>query len=205
VEAWRKLEPAWRAAFELAWEALRARTIPVGAVVTRGDEIIARGRNRIFETTGPQGQVFASRVAHAEVNALVQLPVTARYYDCTLWTTLEPCAQCIGSAWVCTIGSVNYAGPDVYAGAAKMIERDIERAETWRTPMEVSGPIDGPFGVLGELLHVAFFVAERPDAPAVPAFRERIPNVVALAERLRLHEHAAAPLEEALPRFLDEL
>jgi len=205
VQEWRELEPAWRAAFELAWEAFSAPTIPVGAVVTRGDEIIARGRNRIFETSGPQPQLFASRVAHAEVNALVQLPVDSRYYDCTLWTTLEPCAQCIGSAWVSTIGAVRYAAPDVYAGAARMIERDLERAEPWRPPMEIAGPIGGPFAALGELLHVAFFLRERPDAPVVPTFHERLPEVVALAERLRLHEHAGTPLEEALLKFVDQL
>lgn len=205
MREWRELNPAWRAAFELAWEAFGARTIPVGAVISRDDEVIARGRNRIFETSGPQGQVFASRVAHAEVNALVQLPVDERYYDYTLWTTLEPCAQCIGSAWVSTIGRVNYAAPDVYAGAAKMIERDIEHAESWRVPMPVEGPVEGPFALLGELLHVAFFLVERPDAPVVATFRERIPHVVDLAERLRLHELAGAPLEEALPRFFSGL
>jgi hypothetical protein len=37
------------------------------------------------------------------------------------------------------------------------------------------------------------------------AFREYRPELVALAERVRLHEHVGAPLEEALPLFLDEL
>jgi tRNA(adenine34) deaminase len=205
VQAWRELEPAWRAAFELAWEAFGAGTVPVGAVVTREGRTIAQGRNRIFERSGPPRQVFASRVEHAEVNALVQLPVDTRYYDCTLWTTLEPCAQCVGAAWMSTIGRLEYAAPDVYAGAAHMIEREIEHAVRWRPPMELSGPLDGPFAALGELLHVAFFLVARPDAPVVAAFRERLPHVVALAERLRLHEHTGAPLEDALPRFVDEL
>jgi DNA-binding response OmpR family regulator len=40
---------------------------------------------------------------------------------------------------------------------------------------------------------------------ALAAFREFRPDLVALAERVRLHEHTGAPLEEALPRFIDEL
>ena len=51
MRAWEELEPAWRAAFELAWEAYAAGSIPVGAVVANGATIVARGRNRLFETT----------------------------------------------------------------------------------------------------------------------------------------------------------
>src|SRR5512146_1903624 len=105
MEAWRGLEPAWRAAGELAWEAFGAGTIPVGAVVTDADgTVVARGRNRIFATSAPEGQIFGTRVAHAEINALVQLGTDRRYFEATLWTTLEPCAQCIGASWLSTIG-----------------------------------------------------------------------------------------------------
>jgi tRNA(adenine34) deaminase len=106
VDEWRELEPAWRAAFELAWEAFGAGTIPVGAVVTDADgTVLARGRNRITESSAPDGQIFGSRVAHAEINALVQLGMGRRYLDCRLWTTLEPCAQCIGAAWISTMAA----------------------------------------------------------------------------------------------------
>jgi len=207
VETWRELEPAWRAAFELAWEAFAVPTIPVGAVVTEANgTILARGRNRMFDATAPAGQLFGTRVAHAEINALVQLGTDRRYFDATLWTTLEPCAQCIGAAWLSTIGRVAYAAADVYGGAAKLIERHIEGADAVRSfPMAVEGPRGGPLAVFAELLHVAFFVELDPPHHLAETFRELRPHLVAFAERLRLREHAGAPLDEVLPRIWDEL
>jgi tRNA(Arg) A34 adenosine deaminase TadA len=207
VEEWHSLGAPWRAAFELAWEAFGAGTIPVGAVVTDADgSVVARGRNRITESSAPEGQIFGSRVAHAEINALVQLGTARRYFDCTLWTTLEPCAQCVGAAWLSTIGRVAFAAPDLYGGASKLIERQIEAADSARNfPMDVEGPLDGPLGLFSELLHIAFF-ADRPgDHPVAQAFRDLRPDLVALARRLRLAEHAADPLDEVLPRIWSEL
>src|SRR5437870_4909584 len=134
MDVWAELEPVWRPAFELSWEAYCAGTIPVGAVVTDSDgTVLARGRNRMFETSGPEGEIFGSRVAHAEINALVQLGTERRYFECTLWTTLEPCAQCVAAAWLSTIGRVSFAASDAYAGAAKLIERQIEAADARAT------------------------------------------------------------------------
>src|SRR6266540_2823018 len=150
-----------RPAFELAWDAFGIPTIPVGAVVTDADgSVIARGRNRFFDTSPSDGQIFGSRVAHAEINALVGLGMERRYFDCTLWTTLEPCAQWIGAAWLSTIGRVAFAATDVYGGASQLIERQIEAADSARNfHMDVEGPLAGPLAVFSELLHVAFFVA----------------------------------------------
>jgi tRNA(adenine34) deaminase len=163
MQGWDDLEPAWHEAFQLAWEAFGAGTIPVGAVVTDEEgSIIARGRNRMFDTSPAVVQIFGSRVAHAEINALVGLGTERRYFDCTLWTTLEPCAQCVGAAWLSTIGSVVFAATDVYGGASKLIERQIEAADSARDfHMAVEGPLTGPPAVFSELLHVAFFVGGR--------------------------------------------
>jgi len=196
----------WRAALELAWEAFGAGTIPVGAVVTRADgSVLARGRNRMFDTTAPPGQIFGTRVAHAEINALVQLGSDRRYFDCTLWTTLEPCAQCIGASWLSTIGRVEFAAADVYGGASRLIERQIEAADSARDfHMEVVGPLDGPLSVFSELLHVAFFLP-RPAHHVAELYRERRPQLVALAERVRLADHAAESLDDVLQRIWPEL
>jgi len=207
VQGWDDLEPAWREASRLAWEAFGAGTIPVGAVVTDAEgTVLAGGRNRIMESSAPAGQVFGSRVAHAEINALVQLGVQRRYFDCTLWTTLEPCAQCIGAAWLSTIGRVAYAATDVYGGASKLIERQIEAADSARAfPMAVEGPLDGPLAVFSELLHIAFFVARDPNHHVFDTFRERRPDLTALAERLQLQEVAGAPLDDVLSRIWEDL
>ena len=206
MNEWRELEPAWRAAFELAWEAFGAGTIPVGAVVTDADgTVLASGRNRITESSAPQGQIFGSRVAHAEINALVQLGMERRYFECTLWTTLEPCAQCIGAAWLSTIGRVAFAATDVYGGASKLIERQIEAADSARSfHMDVDGPLDGPLAVFSELLHVVFFLG-LPGHHVAEVFRERRPELVALADRVRLHERADESLDDVLPQIWEGL
>ena len=207
MEAWGELDAAWRAAFELAWEAFAVPTIPVGAVVTDADGTpIARGRNRMFDPSTLQRQISGSRVAHAEINALVQLGTERRYFDCTLWTTLEPCAQCIGAAWLSTIGRVAFAATDVYGGASKLIERQIEAADSARNfHMEVEGPAPGPLATFAELLHVAFFLARHRTHHVAELYRERRPGLTSLAERLRLEEEAGAPLDEVLPRIWNEL
>ena len=67
VEAWQELEEPWRALSQLAWEAYRAGTMPVGAVVAAADgRVVARGRNRIFDAPGTG--LAGSRLAHAEVD-----------------------------------------------------------------------------------------------------------------------------------------
>jgi len=160
----------------------------------------------MFAADAPKGQIFGSRVAHAEINALVQLGTEGRYHDCTLWTTLEPCAQCVGAAWLSTIGRVVFAATDVYGGASKLIEREIEAADNARNVhMAVDGPLGGPLAVFSELLHIAFFVAQDPEHHVTQTFRERRPALVALAERLRLGERAQAPLDDVLPSIWDDL
>src|SRR5438093_13626796 len=207
MDVWTELEPAWRAAVELSWEAYCAGTIPVGAVVTdSGGAVLARGRNRMFESSGPASEIFGSRVAHAEINALVQLGTERRYWECTLWTTLEPCAQCIGAAWLSTIGRVCFAATDVYGGASKLIERQIEAADSARSfHMEVEGPLEGPPAVFSELLQVAFFLDRDRTHHVLDTFRERRPEVVELAERLELRGHADESLDDVLRRIWDDM
>jgi tRNA(Arg) A34 adenosine deaminase TadA len=207
TDSWPDLDPVWRTAFELAWEAFGAGTIPVGAVVTDAEgTVLARGRNRMFERSGPAGQLAGSRVAHAEINALVQLGTERRYVECTLWTTLEPCAQCASAAWLSTIGRVSFAAIDVYAGAAKLIDRQIEAADSARNfPMTVEGPLDGAPATFAELLPIAFFLHRDPHDNVSAAYRAHRPRLVELAERIRLHERARASLDDVLAHLRNEL
>ena len=200
-------ELAWRSACELAWEAFGAGTIPVGAVVTAADGVIlSRGRNRINDQAAPAGQIFGSRVAHAEINALVQLGMSRRYHDCTLWTTLEPCAQCVGAAWISTIGTVRFAAQDLYGGAAGMIERHVAESDRSRSfPMPVEGPLGGPLGLFAEVLPVAHFLDRHPAHHVTDTYRRRQPHLIELATQLRLQEHASRSLDEVLGRVWDRL
>ena len=194
----------WRESFELAWEAFRAGTIPVGAVVADpSGEIVARGRNRIFEETAPPGQLAGSYIAHAELNALAGLPlVGARdgrgpFDGHVLYTTLEPCALCMGAALMMMVGEVRFASTDHYGGGRGL---RLENPHTARLPLRLSGPLDGLLGDLGELLHLAHFVWRRPDGHVIAVYREHNPALVELAESLDLKAAAdeGASLDDAI-------
>jgi len=85
-----ELEPPWPHVFELMWEAYVVGTIPVGAVVAGSDgSIVAHGRNRIFDRPH-SGQLAGTRLAHAEINALLGLSAERIYPELTLYSALEP-------------------------------------------------------------------------------------------------------------------
>src|SRR3954451_14366614 len=78
-----------RRALDLAAQAAAAGEVPVGAVVTLDEEVIAESRNAMRGSHDP--------TAHAEMVAIRSAAArlgTSRLDDCTLWVTLEPCAMC---------------------------------------------------------------------------------------------------------------
>ncbi len=106
------LPPPMRRALDLAAEAARAGEVPVGAVVTRGGEIVAEGRNRMREGHDP--------TAHAEMVALraaAQALGTSRLDDCSLWVSLEPCAMCAGAIALARVKELRFAAEDPKGGA----------------------------------------------------------------------------------------
>lgn len=79
-------------ALELANAAALYGDVPVGAVIVRDGEIIARGLNRVEAHSDP--------TAHAEIEAIRMAAdkLNSRYLnDCDLYVTLEPCAMCAGA------------------------------------------------------------------------------------------------------------
>ena len=81
-----------RLALEQAAEAARAGEVPIGAVLARGDELLAADRNRREE--------LKDATAHAEILVLRRggrLLGGWRLPGCTLYVTLEPCPMCAGA------------------------------------------------------------------------------------------------------------
>jgi len=79
------------AAIDEARQGLDEGGIPIGSVIVHNGEIIGRGHNRRIQ----QG----STVLHAEMDALENAgrQAAAVYRECTLYTTLSPCAMCSGA------------------------------------------------------------------------------------------------------------
>ena len=100
-----------RRALDLAAEAARDGEVPVGAVVTRGDEIVAEARNAM------RGQLDPT--AHAEMQAIraaAERLGTSRLDDCTLWVTLEPCAMCAAALAIARVKGLRFAAEDAKGG-----------------------------------------------------------------------------------------
>ena len=126
---WNQLSLPWQTAVSLAWEAYRAGSLPIGAVIVDGNGcIVAEGRNSIHETESAL-PLNGSRLAHAEMNALVRLSKTdVSPQNCTLYTTMEPCMMCMGAIRMVRIGTVRFACSDPVAGSICLVETEPYQA-----------------------------------------------------------------------------
>ena len=100
-----------RRALDLAAEAAAAGEVPVGAVITRGEEILAEGSNAMRRSTDPtaHAEMEAIRAAAAKIGA-------SRLDECTLWVTLEPCAMCAAAVAVARIKALRFGAEDPKGG-----------------------------------------------------------------------------------------
>ena len=100
-----------RRALELAREAAADSEVPVGAVVTKGGEIIAEARNAMRGGLDP--------TAHAEVVAIRAAALKlgqSRLDGCTIWVTLEPCAMCAGAMALARLEALRFGAEDPKGG-----------------------------------------------------------------------------------------
>jgi tRNA(Arg) A34 adenosine deaminase TadA len=105
------LPPPMRRALDLAAEAAAAGEVPVGAVVARGEEILAEARNAMRGSLDP--------TAHAEmvaIRAAAEKLGSPRLDECTLWVTLEPCAMCAAAIAIARIAELRFAAEDPKGG-----------------------------------------------------------------------------------------
>ncbi|MEY4530442.1 MAG: hypothetical protein RLZZ156_1163 [Deinococcota bacterium] len=119
---WDSLKLPWQEAFAQAWEAYCAGSLPIGAVITREGETIARGRNRISESYGINKYIAGNSLAHAELNALLQLKDDLDGLDVHLYTTLEPCPLCAGAIRMMHLQNVHYAAQAQSSGATDLLQ-----------------------------------------------------------------------------------
>lgn len=100
-----------RMALAEAMEAAEQGEIPVGAVITVNDKVIARGHN-LTETLNDV-------TAHAEMMAITAAAenLGGKYLpDCTIYVTVEPCAMCAGALGWSQIGRIVYGASDAKRG-----------------------------------------------------------------------------------------
>ena len=98
-------------AIEEAQSAAAEDEVPVGAVIVKGDRIIAKAHNMVESLKDPS--------AHAEMLALKRAAEATEnkwLSDCVLYVTLEPCAMCAGAIVNFRVGAVAFGAFDPAAG-----------------------------------------------------------------------------------------
>ena len=100
-----------RLAIALAKKAAEEDEVPIGALIVRGDEIIAASNLR---------EQRKCATAHAEILAIEEACRALggwRLHGCTLYVTLEPCAMCAGASINARLDRVVYGAYDRRFGA----------------------------------------------------------------------------------------
>ena len=103
--------------------AFEEREVPIGAIITKNNHIIARGHNR--------RRALKDITSHAEMMCLRDLSThidTFQLGDYTIYSTLEPCAMCSGAIIHYGIGRVVYGAKDLKLGASGSSWNFLEQA-----------------------------------------------------------------------------
>ena len=96
-------EKFMRQAIELAVENVANGGGPFGAVIVRGDEVIATGVNRVTSSCDP--------TPHAEVSAIRRACSELQTFDltgCEIYTSCEPCPMCLGAIYWAHLDKIYY-------------------------------------------------------------------------------------------------
>lgn len=129
--------------------------IPVGAIVVRDNELIAKGFNLREQLNDP--------TAHAEIIALTAAAERIgdwRLTGCTLYVTLEPCPMCAGAIVNSRIDTVVYGLSDPAMGACDSLYHLCEDPRFNHQAKVVSGVLKDE---VKQLMDLFFFRIRQPD------------------------------------------
>lgn len=137
-----------REALKAAERAREADEVPVGAVVTFKNQIIAKAYNQV--------ELLKDPTAHAEMIAITQAAnsLSTKWLEgCTLYVTLEPCSMCAGAIVLARLERVCFGTFDPKSGAGGSV-MDILRHPKLNHKVEVTTGIFG--GECGGILSEYF-------------------------------------------------
>ena len=102
-----------QSALRCAHKAAVADEVPIGAVIVRNGEVIARAWNQV--------EMLKDATAHAEMLAITQAEAAVgdwRLNQCDLYVTKEPCPMCAGAIVLARLRRVVFGCSDSNGGAA---------------------------------------------------------------------------------------
>jgi len=141
-----------RAALAEACKAYEQNEVPIGCVIVRGGEVIARGYN--------ERNTNKNALHHAEITAIdAACGVVGdwRLDDCVLYVTIEPCPMCAGAIVQARIPTVVFGARNAKAGCAGSV-LDILNEPRLNHQVEV---LDGVLGEECGALMSEFFLRFR--------------------------------------------
>ena len=120
-----------KAALEMAKEAFDDGEVPVGAVIVKDGEIIAKGRNR--------REKEKNALLHAEIDAINNACKTLggwRLWNCEIYVTLEPCPMCAGAIINAHIPFVCFGAYDYKNGSCSTVTNLFELPYSFKPKCE---------------------------------------------------------------------
>jgi tRNA(adenine34) deaminase len=139
-------------ALDEARAAQEAGEVPVGCVIVRDGNVMARAGKRTLRDRDP--------TAHAEllaIRAAAAASGSERLVDCDLYVTLEPCAMCAAAMSFARVRRLYYGAPDPKGGAVESGVRFFASPTCHHRPEVYGGINDGEAAALLR----GFFAARR--------------------------------------------
>ena len=134
-------EKFMRMALEEADKAEALGEVPIGAVIVKDGEVIARAHNLRETSQNP--------VTHAEVLAIQEASRylgSFRLESCILYVTLEPCVMCSGAIIMSRIPHVVYGAPDKKGGTVDSLMRLLDEPKFNHRALVTSGVLGDECG-----------------------------------------------------------
>ena len=102
-------------AIEEALKGLSEGGIPIGSVLTKAGQIVARGHNKRVQENNP--------ILHGEMDCLFNAGRLGSYKDTVIYSTLMPCYMCAGTIVQFKIPKVIVGESRTFAGAREFMEQ----------------------------------------------------------------------------------
>ena len=133
-----------------SYKAFEQDEIPVGAVLTKNNQLIMQNHNCT--------QAMNSPLAHAEMLILLDIQTREKYlYDYTLYVTLEPCLMCAGAMILSKLGRLVYGASDPKTGVVGSVYNVMGDKHFNHHPEVFSGILEAECGSILK----KFFQAKR--------------------------------------------
>ena len=119
AEIWSEIPIGAQIALKEQWAGLAARGLPCGSsIVDDQGAVVAFGRNCVYDSGDSAHSernyaLIENRLAHAELNAIAQLPANIEHSTLTLWATQHPCKMCAAAIEFSEIGKVKFLAFDL--------------------------------------------------------------------------------------------